>query len=165
MSETNYINNSELLKELVSWKNSEKEQMTNDIARAIIQICNNLARSGRFAGYTWKEDMVADAIVACVQAVRNFDHEKSNNPFAYFTQIAYNAFRRRINIEHHRLATIERYKNNMEIMYDVNDVSGDGDDYGFIDNTVKLYDKDVEKTYIKEKKKRTYDKEIEELFQ
>jgi DNA-directed RNA polymerase specialized sigma24 family protein len=50
-------------------------------------------------GYSYKDEMIADAIENCVSAAHSFDPEKSNNPFAYFTQIAWNAFIRRISKE------------------------------------------------------------------
>ena len=46
--------------------------------------------------YSYRDDMIADGIENCVASVDNFDPDKSNNPFAYFTQIAWNAFIRRI---------------------------------------------------------------------
>lgn len=49
--------------------------------------------------YTWRDEMVGDGIENCIKAVHNFNPEKSNNPFAYFTQIAFNAYRRKIKEE------------------------------------------------------------------
>ena len=43
--------------------------------------------------------MISDALVDCVAAINNFDPERTNNPFAYFTQIAWNACVRRIQKE------------------------------------------------------------------
>jgi len=47
--------------------------------------------------------MIGDGIENCVQYIHNFDPEKSNNPFAYFTQIIYYAFLRRIQKEKKQL--------------------------------------------------------------
>ena len=44
----------------------------------------------------YKDDMICDGIENCIQYIDNFDPEKSKNPFAYFTQIVYYAFLRRI---------------------------------------------------------------------
>lgn len=44
----------------------------------------------------FREDMISDGIENCVQYINNFNPEKSTNPFAYFTQIIYYAFLRRI---------------------------------------------------------------------
>ena len=43
--------------------------------------------------------MISDGIENCLQYIHNFNPEKSNNPFAYFTQIIYYAFIRRIQKE------------------------------------------------------------------
>ena len=44
----------------------------------------------------YREDMIGDGIENCIQYIHNFDPEKSSNPFAYFTQIVYYAYLRRI---------------------------------------------------------------------
>ena len=49
-----------------------------------------------FINYTYRSEMVSDGIENCLQYIHNFDPEKSKNPFAYFTQIIYYAFLRRI---------------------------------------------------------------------
>ena len=49
--------------------------------------------------YTFRDDMICDGIENCLQYIDNFDPAKSNNPFAYFTQIIYFAFVRRITRE------------------------------------------------------------------
>ena len=47
--------------------------------------------------------MICDGIENCVQYINNFDPAKSSNPFAYFTQIIYYAFLRRISKEKRQL--------------------------------------------------------------
>jgi DNA-directed RNA polymerase specialized sigma24 family protein len=51
----------------------------------------------------FKDDMICDGIENCVQYIHNFDPEKSQNPFAYFTQIIHYAFLRRIQKEKKQL--------------------------------------------------------------
>jgi hypothetical protein len=51
----------------------------------------------------YKDDMINDGIENCIQYVLNFNPEKSKNPFAYFTQIVYYAFLRRIAKEKRQL--------------------------------------------------------------
>ena len=53
--------------------------------------------------YPFREDMICDGIENCLQYIDNFDPEKSSNPFAYFTQIIYYAFLRRIQKEKKQL--------------------------------------------------------------
>ena len=52
-----------------------------------------------FINYTFRDDMISDGIENCLQYLDNFNPKKSNNPFAYFTQIIYYAFVRRIQKE------------------------------------------------------------------
>ena len=49
--------------------------------------------------HTFRDDMISDGIENCLQYLDNFNPAKSNNPFAYFTQIIYYAFVRRIQKE------------------------------------------------------------------
>lgn len=74
-------------------------KVPNYIGESIILICNNLAKKPNFSGYSYKQDMISDGIMDCIAAVDNFDPDRTNNPFAYFTQIAWNAFLRRIQKE------------------------------------------------------------------
>ena len=115
-----------------------------------MRICENLSRSGKFVGYSWREEMVNDAIVSCIKFARNFNPDKSENPFAYFTQIAYNSFLKRIGQENQRLAMLAEYKDQMTTLYDVQPECEDGDDnrFGSIESTAKR----INRTYIKPKK-------------
>ncbi len=115
---TQYINNKTLYSAMIQYKNSveeaEKEgsskpQVTRYIGESILLICNNLAKKPNFSGYTYKQDMISDGIMDCIAAVDNFNPDKTNNPFAYFTQIAWNAFLRRIQKE--KKQTYIKHKN------------------------------------------------------
>jgi DNA-directed RNA polymerase specialized sigma subunit len=86
-----------------------KPQVSNYIGQSILLICNNLAKKPNFSGYTYKQEMISDGIIDCISAVDNFDPDKTNNPFAYFTQIAWNAFIRRIQKE--KKQTYIKHKN------------------------------------------------------
>jgi DNA-directed RNA polymerase specialized sigma subunit len=114
----NYINNKTLYAAMIQYKNSvedavregkQKPQVSNYIGESILKICNNLAKKPNFSGYTYKQDMISDGIIDCVAAVDNFNPDKTNNPFAYFTQIAWNAFIRRIHKE--KKQTYIKHKN------------------------------------------------------
>lgn len=59
----------------------------------VIRIATGLSQKPNFSGYTWVEDMRAEAILTVVKYLRNFDPSKSSNPFAYITTICTNAFR------------------------------------------------------------------------
>lgn len=114
----NYVNNKTLYGVIIHYKNDLKKSINekvdkpivpNYIGECIILICNNLAKKPNFSGYSYKQDMISDGIMDCIAAVDNFDPDKTNNPFAYFTQIAWNAFIRRIHKE--KKQTYIKHKN------------------------------------------------------
>jgi DNA-directed RNA polymerase specialized sigma subunit len=103
-----YVNNEQFLSEMVKFKNavtlskgndSERPRVPEYIGDCLFKIATHLARKPNFANYTFKEDMVSDGVENCLLYIDNFDPEKSKNPFAYFTQIIYYAFLRRIQKE------------------------------------------------------------------
>lgn len=73
------------------------------IGKCFLDIANNLAKKPNFANYPFKEEMIGDGIENCIQYANNFDPRKSSNPFAFFTQIIYYAFVRRIQKEKKQL--------------------------------------------------------------
>lgn len=78
---------------------SPKPQVSNYIGECILKIATHLSYKPNFINYTYKDDMILDGIENCIQYIDNFDPAKSSNPFAYFTQIIYFAFLRRISNE------------------------------------------------------------------
>jgi len=104
----NYINNRTLYENMILHKqktqecielNKPKPLVSNYIGESIYFICKNLSTKSNFGGYTYRDEMISDGLVDCLAAIDNFDPNKTNNPFAYFTQIAWNAFVRRIHKE------------------------------------------------------------------
>jgi len=73
-----------------------KPQVTNYIGECILKIATHLSYKPNFINYSYREEMISDGIENCLQYLDNFNPDKSNNPFAYFTQIIYYAFLRRI---------------------------------------------------------------------
>lgn len=65
----------------------------------IQKISYNLARMPKFSGYTYKDIMISEGILHSLTYLHKFNYEKYDNPFAYFTQIAFNAFLKIINEE------------------------------------------------------------------
>jgi len=59
----------------------------------LLAIANHLVTKGNFNRYTWKKDMVSDAMYVCIRYLRSFNPEKSSNAFSYVTQIINNAFK------------------------------------------------------------------------
>jgi hypothetical protein len=100
-----YVNNADFLAAIVEMKakNKEAEELglpkpvvSNYIGECILKIATHLSYKPNFINYSYREDMILDGVENCIQYIDNFDPTKSNNPFAYFTQIIYYAFLRRI---------------------------------------------------------------------
>ena len=107
-----YVNNKEFLLALVDFRaeckiaeeNGEpKPRINNYIGECFLKIATHLSYKPNFVNYMFREDMICDGIENCVQYIGNFDPSKSSNPFAYFTQIIYYAFLRRISKEKRQL--------------------------------------------------------------
>jgi len=103
-----YVNNKQFLQAMIEFKQAvadaeaagePKPRVPNYIGECFLKIANHLSYRPNFINYTYKEEMISDGIENCLQYINNFNPEKSNNPFAYFTQIIYFAFIRRITKE------------------------------------------------------------------
>ena len=103
-----YVNNKEFLEALIIFKakcaaakeaGEPRPRISNYIGECFLKIATHLSYKPNFVNYMFREDMICDGIENCLQYIDNFDPEKSKNPFAYFTQIIYYAFLRRIQKE------------------------------------------------------------------
>ena len=100
-----YVDNKKFLAELIIYRQQiaeaaeagdPKPRVSNYIGECFLKIATHLSYRPNFINYMFKEDMISDGVENCVQYIDNFDPAKSKNPFAYFTQIIYYAFLRRI---------------------------------------------------------------------
>ena len=100
-----YVDNKKFLEEIVKYREAvetaklqdrPKPRITHYLGDCFLKIATHLSYSPNFIHYMYKEDMISDGVENCVQYIDNFDPAKSKNPFAYFTQIVYYAFLRRI---------------------------------------------------------------------
>ena len=107
-----YVNNKEFLAALIKYREDKeialqkglpKPPIPRYIGECFLKIANHLSFKPNFVNYMFKEDMISDGIENCVQYIHNFNPEKSQNPFAYFTQIINYAFLRRIQREKRQL--------------------------------------------------------------
>lgn len=144
-----FLNNKEFYADMVAWKKSGIEKMPDNVARKIMLVCDQLATSSRFNGYTWLEEMKSDAILICVKFAKNFDPERFDNPFAYFTRLCWNAFIRRITQENDRLAAMYEYRDQHAEIYDFDSETTDTD-YGYIEDNARA----ANRTYSKSRKKK-----------
>jgi hypothetical protein len=106
--ENHYINNLDFLAALVEYKklseesklnNSPKPKIPNYIGECFLKLAYNLSKKPNFCMYTYKDEMISDAIENCIMYFENFNPDKSSNPFAYFTTVCWWAFVRRIDKE------------------------------------------------------------------
>ncbi len=108
MANNHYVNNAQFLQEMINYRNLvidakekqlERPRVPEYIGTCFFKIATHLARKPNFANYTFKEDMISDGVENCLLYIDNFNPTKSTNPFAYFTQVIYFAFLRRIQKE------------------------------------------------------------------
>ncbi len=120
-----YVNNKEFLAAMTEYKEgvkvaeankTDRPRVSNYIGECLMKIAVHLSHKPNFVNYTFKEEMICDGIENCLQYIDNFNPEKSNNPFAYFTQIIYYAFLRRIQKEKKHLYTKMKLTDNADIM-------------------------------------------------
>ena len=100
-----YVNNKDFLDAIIEMKRKAKEAeeqglpkpiVSNYIGECILKIATHLSYKPNFINYSYRDDMILDGVENCIQYIDNFNPDKSSNPFAYFTQIIYYAFLRRI---------------------------------------------------------------------
>ena len=140
----NYVNNKDFLAALKTYKAECQEaeekgvdlpQIPRYIGECIQRIATRLSTKANFSGYTFREEMVSDGIENACQAVLSFKSEKSDNPFAYFTQIIHNAFLRRIDKE----------KKQLYVKYKISSQSADADlEHEHIAEFVRSYENKLE---------------------
>lgn len=123
---THYVNNADFLSALKEYKRQvaeaeevgdPKPRVSNYIGECILKIANHLSYKPNFINYTYRDEMISDGIENCLMYLDNFDPNKSSNPFAYFTQIIYYAFIRRIQKE--KRQTLIKGKIVMDMPFDL----------------------------------------------
>lgn len=108
-----YVNNRDFSNAVVEYVTEANEAIEagkdvpvvpNYIAECFLKICEGLSRKSNFVRYSYREEMVMDAVENCLKAIKNYNVENATrsgkpNAFGYFTQIAWFAFIRRIQRE------------------------------------------------------------------
>jgi len=135
-----YVSNAELLSALLEHgrnvkeataRKAEKPRVPTYVAECIIKIATRLAYRPNFKNYTFRDEMISDGIENAFTAVKTFDPAKSQNPFAYFTQIIWWAFVRRIHTEKKYLYTKYAASRQAELLDMMSDSQvGDEERYG-----------------------------------
>jgi hypothetical protein len=159
-----YVNNRELLEALIVYRSKVeadffkknernptredrakqwegKPQIPNYLGECFLKIATHLSYKPNFVNYMFREDMISDGIENCVQYIHNFNPERSQNPFAYFTQIIHYAFLRRIQKEKKQLdiktKIIERTGFDEVMMIDDNLLSGSNSEYNSMKDNIQ----------------------------
>lgn len=119
-----YVDNKKFLQALIEHKEKvdeakrlglPKPQLSNYIGECFLKIATHLSYKANFINYTFKDDMISDGIENCLTAAEKFDPTRSSNPFAYYTQIIFFAFVRRIQKEKKQQATKYKLLENIDI--------------------------------------------------
>ena len=178
---THYVDNKEFSAKIVEYvktineardNNEELPVVPNYLALCFLRIAENLSHKSNFIRYTYREEMVMDAVENCLKAVENYNINAATrsgkpNAFAYFTQIIWYAFLRRIAKEKKQQDIKEKYMSQSGIEAFLVTETGEastGVVTHFIDvlkdriDKVKEYDTEIEefgKVERQQRKKRT----------
>ena len=110
-----YVNGKEFLERIKKYYDTDN--LEDELSIMIVKIANGLSFAPNFINYSYKDDMIGDAILKMFSALKNkkFNVNLNNNPFSYFTTVAYHAFINRIKKEKKHRDTITKYQ---ETVYD-----------------------------------------------
>jgi len=124
VAKVHYVDNAVFLEAMIEYKKQYHISKENDeelpiiseyLGSVFLKIAQRLSFRPNFINYAFKDDMISDGIENCLHYIHNFNPEKSTNPFAYFTQIIYYAFIRRIQKEKKQLYIKFKSMQNYEI--------------------------------------------------
>jgi hypothetical protein len=143
-----YVNNKEFHDNLIEYKrkvNIAKEKglppprIPDYLGDCFLKIATHLSYRPNFVNYMFREDMISDGVENCVQYINNFDVERTN-PFAYFTQIVYYAFLRRIQKEKKQMEIKEKIieRSGYEQVFTVDGDSINSSDFNTIKENIQI---------------------------
>lgn len=172
-----YVDNKKFYQEMVNYREACKEarekgiqepRIPNYIGECIWKIAEKLSHKPNFMNYSFRDEMVDDGIENCIMYMHNFDTDKSNNPFAYFTQIIKYAFLRRIAKEEKVRYTTYKYFQETMINPGIADFNTDNTELSENSNLIpkQMYDNInafMERFEEKEEEKKLKRKELKGL--
>jgi hypothetical protein len=103
-----YVDNDEMLAKYIEYQKKRAEAiasgkpepvLTRYLGECILKICHRTAYKYNFINYSFRDEMISDAIENCIRGINSFDHTRSKYIFSYYTTTAWNAFVRRIQRE------------------------------------------------------------------
>jgi hypothetical protein len=162
MAKNNYVDNKKFFEALVEFKKEVREDyippISPYIGKCFIDIANGLATKSNFMNYSYKDEMVCDGIENCISYCKNFNPEKSKNPFSYFTQIIYYAFLRRIEKEKKQAYIKHKLSQSKTTLKDITHIEDQDSDSELsrFESTFSIeeYEKKLEKKRLKNRKKK-----------
>ena len=95
--DVDYLSNKEFLPQIISCQ--ETGVISNRLGEMFMILATRYATKPNFSGYTYKDEMISHALVACIASVNKFNTEKGDNPFAYYTRVIHTAFLQILNKE------------------------------------------------------------------
>ena len=140
-STAHYIDNKKFFQAMKDWKDEcniaesngdAMPRVTNYLGECFVKISNHLAYKSNFVNYTFRDEMILDGIENCLRYADRFNPDKSNNPFAYFTQITYYSFIRRIKKEAKQSETKLRYLQSIDLQQLLDEIEGDSGNYEYL---------------------------------
>ena len=171
VNKAHYVDNAKFLEAMIEYKreyNKSKESDTDlpmiseYLGSVFLKIAQRLSFRPNFINYAFKNDMISDGIENCLHYIHNFNPEKSNNPFAYFTQIIYYAFIRRIQKEKKQLYIKYKSMQNYEIAPEPMDQEKSNNNYislsDYENSDFKVMVDDFVDTFEKSRKKKAVKK-------
>jgi len=112
-----YVKNKDFLAAMIEYKNAcnladssnlKRPQIPNYIGSCFLKLSTRISFKPNYVNYPFKDEMISDAYFTCVKYIQNFNSEKSENPFSYFTSIVENCFKQRIAKEKKQLVIRDR---------------------------------------------------------
>ena len=164
-TDRHYIDNKTLYLEMIKYRKLYLQSLEDETDRppvpeyvglCIYKIATKLGTKFNFSGYSYVDEMILDGIENCITYFHNFDPDKYNNPFAYFTQIIWYAFLRRIDKEKKQSLVKHRILENAIISNSLLDMNQDD----FVHLSSAISSEDSEKMKILEDKFRSKKKSI-----
>jgi len=112
-----YVNSKEFSQALEDFYKSGSDDISEQLGTYIHKIATGLSYAPNFINYTYKDDMIGDAVYKMLLAIKNkkFKLDSGNNPFSYFTTVAFHAFINRIKKEKKQREIVSEYQ---ESVYD-----------------------------------------------
>ena len=186
-----YVNNNDFSTAVVTYvekvekakeEKSPVPKVPDYIATCFLRIAEGLSHKANFIRYTYREEMVMDAVENCLKAIGNYNLEAATrtgkpNAFAYFTQITWYAFLRRITKEKKQQEIKLKYltKSGVESFVDVGSEGVGANQASFFVDTlrdriqrVRNTDNEMKEIVKKERKKRKVkiaDSDLSEFLQ